>query len=76
MMEQKARDTKELEKLKHLVVKIQEVISNIITARKNEKLCQNTRIPGTQMAFFNKVTSEILMLLMINQLAVGQPNSS
>ena len=76
MMEQKGRDTKELEKLKHLVVKIQEVISNIITARKNEKLCQITRIPGTQMAFSNKVTREILMLLMINQLAVGQPNSS
>ena len=31
--------------------KIQEVISNIVITEKNEKQCQNTRIPGTQGTF-------------------------
>ena len=41
---------------------MQGVISNIVTTRKNEKLCQITRIPGTTLvAFSDKVTPDIGM---------------
>ena len=53
------RDTKELEQLKYLSAKIQEVISNIVITERNEKLCQTTGIPGTQGAFSDKLTPNI-----------------
>ena len=39
MTEQKGRTTKELELLKHLSMKIQEVTSNVAITVKQEKLC-------------------------------------
>ena len=36
------------------------MISNIVITEKNEKLCQTTRIPGTQGAFSDKVTHDIV----------------
>ena len=55
----KERGTKEFEELKHLSKKIQGMISNIFINEKNEKLCQNTGIPGIQEAFSDKVTLDI-----------------
>ena len=57
--QKKRTGTKELEKLKHLSKKIQEVISNIIITEKNEKLCQTTGIPGTQEVFSDNATADI-----------------
>ena len=39
--------------------KTKEVISNIVITEKNEKLCQTTKILGTQGAFSDKVTPDI-----------------
>ena len=57
--QKKGAGTKELEKLKHLSKKIQEVISNIIITEKNEKLGQTTGILGTQEVFSDNVTADI-----------------
>ena len=39
MADQKGRGTKELEQLKYLSTKIEEVTSNVAITMKNEKLC-------------------------------------
>ena len=45
--------------MKYLRAKIQEVASKVAITVKNEKLCQATRISGTQGAFSDKVTPEV-----------------
>ena len=47
MTEQKERGIKELEQLKHLSVKIQEVSLNIVITKENEKAVANAPVPVT-----------------------------
>ena len=55
----KGRGNMDSEQLKHLSTKIQEVASNVTITVNNEKLCLTTRIPVTQVTFWNKVTPDV-----------------
>ena len=60
MTEQKnGRGSEELDQLKHLSTKINEVTPNVVTTEKNEKLCHTKGVSGTQRAFSDKVTPDI-----------------
>ena len=60
MTEQKSgRCSKELDQLKHLSTKINEVTSNVLITKKNKKLFHTKGVPGTQGAFSDKVTPNI-----------------
>ena len=59
---QKGRGAKELEQLmKHFSTKIQEVTSNVVIAKKNEKQYVRLQlsIPGTQRGFLDKFAPDI-----------------
>ena len=60
-MSKKGKDTKELDQLKHLSTKIQEVTKNVAITEKNEKQYVRLQliIPRTLGEFLNKVTPDI-----------------
>ena len=55
----KGMSTKGLDQLKNVSMKIQEMISNIIITKKNEKLYQTTGIPGAQGAFSDQTNPDV-----------------